>query len=91
LTSRGSAIDAIEIRRVLEARPAVRYLIAILLPPLGMLLVGKVLEAIVCLLLMLTVIGHPIAAIWAVLVVHGSLADDRTRRIEEAMRRAANG
>jgi uncharacterized membrane protein YqaE (UPF0057 family) len=66
----------------------VRYLIAILLPPLGMLLVGKVLEAIVCLLLMLTVIGHPIAAIWAVLVVHGSLADDRTRRIEEAMPRA---
>ena len=68
-----------------------RYLIAILLPPLGMLSVGKVLEAILCLLLMLTIVGHPIAAIWAVLVVHSSLADRRTRRIERAMRRAAVG
>ena len=63
-----------------------RYLIAILLPPLGMLSVGKVLEAILCLLLMLTIIGHPIAAIWAVLVVHSSLADARARRIEKATR-----
>ena len=67
----------------------VRYLIAILLPPLGMLSVGKFLEAFLCLLLMLTVIGHPIAAIWAVLVVHSSLADGRTRRIERATRAAA--
>ena len=65
-----------------------RYLIAILLPPLGMLMVGKVLEAVLCLLLMLTVIGHPIAAIWAVLVVHSSLADARARRIENATRLA---
>ena len=34
-----------------------RYLIAILLPPLGMLSVGKVLEAIVCLFLMFTIVG----------------------------------
>jgi len=47
-----------------------RYLIAILLPPLGMLSVGKVLDAFVCLLLMFTIVGHPIAAIWAVLVVN---------------------
>jgi hypothetical protein len=69
----------------------VRYLIAILLPPLGMLSVGKVLEAVLCLVLMLTVIGHPIAAIWAVLVVHSSQADQRTRRIERAMSRTAGG
>ncbi len=68
-----------------------RYLIAILLPPLGMLSVGKLLEAVVCLVLMLTIVGHPIAAIWAVLVVHSSLADERTRRIEQATRRAASG
>ncbi len=66
-----------------------RYLIAILLPPLGMLSVGKVLEALICLVLMLTIVGHPIAAVWAVLVVHSSLADARTRRIEMATRRAA--
>jgi uncharacterized membrane protein YqaE (UPF0057 family) len=66
-----------------------RYLIAILLPPLGMLSVGKVFEAFLCLLLMLTIIGHPIAAIWAVLVVHGSFEDRRARRIEQAARRGA--
>lgn len=66
-----------------------RYLIAILLPPLGMLSVGKVLEAVLCLLLMITIVGHPIAAIWAVLVVHSSLADRRVRRIERAARQAA--
>lgn len=65
-----------------------RYLIAILLPPLGMLSVGKFLEAVLCLLLMLTIVGHPIAAIWAVLVVHSSLADGRVRRMERAARHA---
>jgi uncharacterized membrane protein YqaE (UPF0057 family) len=69
----------------------VRYLIAILLPPIGMLSVGKFVEALLCVLLMLTIVGHPIAAVWAVLVVHSSLADGRTRRIEQAARRAAGG
>jgi len=55
-----------------------------------MLSVGKVFATILCLLLMLTLVGHPIAAIWAVLVVHGSLADGRTRRIETAARRPAD-
>ena len=66
-----------------------RYLIAILLPPLGMLSVGKPLEATLCLILMLTIVGHPLAAIWAVLVVHGAFADARVRRIEQATRQAA--
>jgi uncharacterized membrane protein YqaE (UPF0057 family) len=69
----------------------VRYLIAILLPPIGMLSVGKFVEAVICLILMLTIVGHPIAAIWAVLVVHSSLADGRTRRIEQAVQRSAGG
>ena len=68
-----------------------RYLIALLLPPLGMLSVGKVFEAFLCLLLMLTVVGHPIAMVWAVLVVHSSLADGRVRRMERASERAARG
>lgn len=67
-----------------------RYLIAILLPPLGMLSVGKVFEAVICLILMFTIVGHPIAAIWAVFVVHSSLADGRARRLEKAARQAAN-
>jgi len=69
----------------------VRYLIAILLPPLGMVSVGKFVEALICLVLMLTIVGHPIAAVWAVLVVHSALADGRARRIEQAARRAASG
>ena len=64
-----------------------RYLIAILLPPLGMLSVGKVFQAILCLVLMVTVIGWPIAAIWAVLVVNSAFADARTKRAIAEMRR----
>jgi uncharacterized membrane protein YqaE (UPF0057 family) len=65
-----------------------RYLIAIILPPVGMLSVGKRLEALLCLFLMFTIVGHPLAAIWAVLVVHSAFADQRARRIEEAARQA---
>lgn len=58
-----------------------RYLLAILLPPIGMLSVGKPFQALFCLILMVTVIGWPIAAIWAVLTVHSAFADRRTERI----------
>ena len=64
-----------------------RYLLAILLPPLGMLSVGKVFQAILCLVLMLTLIGWPIAAIWAVLVVNSSFADARAKRTMAEMRK----
>jgi uncharacterized membrane protein YqaE (UPF0057 family) len=63
-----------------------RYLLALLLPPLGMLLCGKVFQAILCLVLMLTVIGWPVASIWALLVVHSHLEDQRADRIIRAMR-----
>jgi uncharacterized membrane protein YqaE (UPF0057 family) len=64
----------------------VRYLLAILLPPLGMLLCGKVLQAILCIILMMTLIGWPIASLWAVLVVHDHLAEKRNARLIKAMR-----
>jgi uncharacterized membrane protein YqaE (UPF0057 family) len=64
-----------------------RYLLAILLPPLGMLSVGKLFQAILCLVLMLTLIGWPIAAIWAVLVVNSSFADARAKRTMAEMRK----
>ena len=66
-----------------------RYLIAILLPPVGMLLCGKVVQAILCLVLMLTLIGWPIASIWAVLVAMNWYADRRTDRLIQAMRQQA--
>jgi len=61
-----------------------KYLIAIIFPPIGMLLVGKLGQALLCLVLMLTVIGWPIAAIWAVLVVNNAEHD---RRLNDALAR----
>jgi uncharacterized membrane protein YqaE (UPF0057 family) len=63
-----------------------RYIIAILLPPVGMLLCGKVGQAIICFFLMLTLIAWPIASIWAVLVAMNWYADRRTDRMIQEMR-----
>lgn len=63
-----------------------RYLIAILLPPLGLFLVGKWFQAILCLILMLTCLGWPIASVWAVLVVHNYYEDQRADKILRELR-----
>jgi uncharacterized membrane protein YqaE (UPF0057 family) len=68
-----------------------RYLLAIVLPPIGMLSVGKPFQALLCLVLMLTILGWPFASIWAVLVVHGAFADGRTERLIRAKREARSG
>jgi uncharacterized membrane protein YqaE (UPF0057 family) len=57
-----------------------KYLIAIILPPLGMLLVGRVGLALLCLILQLTILGWPLAAIWAVLVVNNAENDKRMKK-----------
>ena len=62
-------------------------LIAILLPWGSFMMRGKLLTGILCLLLQCTIIGWPIAAIWAVLDLQNSRADRRTRRIIREMRR----
>lgn len=61
-----------------------RYLIALLLPWVAFFTMGKVLQGIICLILQITLIGWPIAAIWAVLSVSGYHADKRTDRIVRA-------
>ena len=66
-----------------------RYLLAIVLPPIGMLSVGKPFQALLCLILMVTVLGWPLAAIWAVLTVHSAFADRRAERILRAQAEAA--
>jgi uncharacterized membrane protein YqaE (UPF0057 family) len=63
-----------------------RYLIAIILPPLAILLCGKPLQALVALILQITILGWIPAAVWAVLVVNSYQADKRTNRIIKAMR-----
>ena len=60
-----------------------KYVFAILFPPLGMLLAGRGGQALVCLILMITIIGWPIAAIWALLVVN---SDETEKRVRRAMR-----
>ena len=60
-----------------------KYVIAVLFPPLGMLLAGHGGQALICLILMITIIGWPIAAIWALLVVNSSETEKRVRRIYE--------
>ena len=66
-----------------------KYLIAILFPPLGLLLVGRVGQALLNLLLMVTVIGWPLAALWALLVVNADETEKRVRRAIEQERRRA--
>lgn len=60
-----------------------KYVIAILFPPLGMLLAGRVVQALLCLILMITIIGWPLAAIWALLVVNTDETEKRVRRLLE--------
>lgn len=64
-----------------------RYLLAIVLPPVAMFTVGKPFQATLCLLLMITLIGWPIAAIWAILVVNSSFADTRAKKAIEEQRK----
>jgi uncharacterized membrane protein YqaE (UPF0057 family) len=64
-----------------------RYLIAIVLPPLAILLCGKPFQALLALILQVTILGWIPAAIWAVLVVNSYQQDKRTNRIIKAMRR----
>ena len=64
-----------------------RYLLAIVLPPMAMFTVGKPFQAILCLLLMVTVIGWPLASIWAVFVVNSAFADTRVRKLLEEDRK----
>jgi uncharacterized membrane protein YqaE (UPF0057 family) len=64
-----------------------KYLLAILLPPLGLLAVGRVGQAVLCLILWITIIGWPLAALWALLVVNSAETESRMRRLLDEERR----
>ena len=64
------------------------FLLAILLPPAAMLMAGKPFQAILCVILMVTVIGWIPASIWACLVVNSHQADKRTERLIKETRKA---
>ena len=62
-----------------------RYFLAIILPPVAVLLCGKPLQFV--LNIILTILGWIPGVIHALFVVHSHLADKRTDRIVRAMRR----
>lgn len=70
-------------------RGEMMYLLAILLPPLAMFLVGKPIEALICLVLQCTLFGWIPAAIWACMVVSGHHADKRNNKLIKETRKAA--
>jgi uncharacterized membrane protein YqaE (UPF0057 family) len=57
-----------------------KYVLAIIIPPLGLLSVGRSGQALVCLILWVTIIGWPLAALWALLVVNSAETETRVRR-----------
>lgn len=61
-------------------------LIAIFFPSLSFLLRGKLLTALLCLLLQITLVGWIPAAIWAVISLQNSRADKRNSKLIKAMK-----
>jgi hypothetical protein len=66
-----------------------RYIIGILLPPLGLLLCGKIFQAIFCAVLLAVTLGHawPIGSLWAVLIAFNWYAEKRNERLVEQLGR----
>ncbi|MBC5841876.1 MAG: YqaE/Pmp3 family membrane protein [Flavobacteriaceae bacterium] len=62
-------------------------LIAIIFPTLSFFLRGKILTAILCFLLQITIIGWIPASIWAVLSLQDSRADRRNKKLIKAISR----
>ena len=65
-------------------------LLAILLPPVAIALKGRPIQALLCLLLMITIIGWIPAAIWAVAVVNAANTDARIKRLEKTIENQRN-
>ncbi|WP_191249619.1 YqaE/Pmp3 family membrane protein [Kordiimonas sediminis] len=59
-----------------------RLLLAIFLPPLVFFTIGRPFQGIFCLILMLTLVGWPVAAIWAVY----SLSQYRNDQLRDELR-----
>jgi len=64
-----------------------RYLLAIILPPIAVIICGKPIQAI--LNLILTLLFWIPGVIHAIFVVHGYLADKRTDRVIEAIEKSS--
>ncbi len=65
------------------------YLIAVILPPLAVLLCGKPFQALLSLIAQATLIGWLPATLHALFVVNNHYADKRTARLIKATQRAS--
>ncbi|MNU97239.1 hypothetical protein D3C71_873020 [compost metagenome] len=63
-----------------------RYVVAFFFPWLSLMLQGKILGGIICLLLQITLIGWIPAFIWAVTSLNRMYADRRTQEIIKALK-----
>jgi len=61
-------------------------LLAILLPPVAIFIKGRPIQALLCFVLMITIIGWIPAAIWAVAVVNSADSDKRIKRLEQTIK-----
>lgn len=64
-----------------------RYVIAFFFPWLSLMLQGKILSGVICLLLQIIIIGWIPAFIWAVTALNRMYADRRTNKIIREMKR----
>jgi uncharacterized membrane protein YqaE (UPF0057 family) len=55
--------------------------VALLLPWLALLLRGYIFQALLCLVLQLTLLGWIPAAIWAVVIIHNDAQEQRNRAL----------
>ncbi len=62
-----------------------RYALAIIVPPVAFFTMGKRLQGVLNLVLMITLIGWPIAAIWALIVVSSYHGDENRMRVVRAL------
>ncbi|WP_310377674.1 YqaE/Pmp3 family membrane protein [Flavobacterium sp.] len=63
-----------------------RYVLAFFLPWLSLMLQGKILSGVICLVLQLTIIGWIPAFIWAFTALNRMYADRRTNKIIKNMK-----
>ncbi len=66
------------------------YLLAMLLPPVAMLMVGRAMEAVICLILQLTVFGWLPAAIWACFMVNSHQTEKRLERLVKESKKTSS-
>ena len=62
------------------------YAVAILLPWLALMLRGRVIQGLLCLVLQITVIGWLPATVWAFVVINNDNQERRHREMMDALR-----